>query len=133
MTRSLTALLTVAILAVSAANAADDTAKPVGNWKRSLGENSVQFDIKTDGMQVTLKGGDGASMIIDTSYTYKDGVLSGTIKKVERKGFDGGPSEGDKFSFRVKVDKDKLIVSELKGTDSDEAKQLIEGDYKKEK
>lgn len=58
-------------------------------------------------------------------------MLAGVIKKVERKGIEGGPGEGDKFGFRVKIDKDKMIVSDLTGTDSDEARQLVQGEYKK--
>jgi hypothetical protein len=117
----------------AAAVAADAPAKPVGTWTRNLGENSIKFDIKADNLAVTLTDGSKNTLQIDCSYTIKDGVLSLTVKKVERKGIDGGPGEGDTFSFRFKVDKDKLTISDLKGTDSDEAKQLVEGDYKKEK
>jgi hypothetical protein len=122
----------VLVLGTSAVAAADD-GKPIGSWTRKAGDNSVRFDIKADGMQVTLMDGTGSSIKIDASYTVKDGMLSGVIKKVERKGIDGGPGEGDKFGFRFKVEKDKMILSELKGTDSDEAKQLVEGEYQKAK
>ena len=43
----------------------------------------------------------------------KDGVLFGRVSKATKKGVDGGPEEGDLFSFRFKADKDKLTISDL--------------------
>ncbi|HXG10100.1 MAG TPA: hypothetical protein VNK04_09955 [Gemmataceae bacterium] len=122
------------VLSVGGAMAADG---PVGVWTRTVGDRSIKFDIQADRLKVTLAEGTDRSIVIDASYTIKEGVLSGVIKKVELKGVDGGPSEGSKFSFRIKVDKDRMTLSELKGDDgtavNDEAKQLVEGEYKKEK
>ena len=42
--------------------------------------------------------------------------------------------EGDLFSFRFKVEKDKLTISDLSAPKTDEnARKLVEGDYEKSK
>ena len=43
----------------------------------------------------------------------KDGVLFARISQDQKENVDGGPEEGDLFSFRYKVEKDKLVISDL--------------------
>jgi hypothetical protein len=133
MTRWLTAAAAVCLLCAAPLAAADAAKKPVGTWTRTEGDVSVTFDIKKDGaLQVTLKGGDRK---IDVTADYglsKDGVLFARISKIKKENIDGGPDEGDLFSFRYKVEKDKLVISDLNSPKtSDEAKKLVEGDYAK--
>jgi hypothetical protein len=106
--------------------------KPVGTWKRTVGDHAITFQIKGDSLQVILKGGENVKEI-DADYgVSKDGVLFGRISKVKQEG--DGPSEGDLFSFRFKIDNHTMTVSELKThNDSAEAKQLVEGEYQKQK
>jgi hypothetical protein len=59
-------------------------------------------------------------------------VVFGRVSKVTRTGIEGGPEEGDLFTFRFKADKDKLTVSDVTATrGGEEAKRLAEGDYDK--
>ena len=56
------------------------------------------------------------------------------ISKVTLKGLDSGPSEGDMFSCRFKLDKNKLTLSDLVSKEpNDEAKRIVEGEYEKGK
>jgi hypothetical protein len=115
-------------------DAKKETKKPVGVWKRTAGDATITFDIKADGAKVTIANG-GNTIEVDCDYGLtKDSVLFGRINKVTKKGTDDGPSEGDLFSFKFGIADDVLTLSELKAPqDSAEVKQLIEGEYKKEK
>jgi hypothetical protein len=138
MLRCLTVALTVVLLAAAPGGAEekkkDAVKKPIGTWTRSAGEAKITFAIKADTLKITLARGDTKiEADADIAFT-KDGYLFGRLSKVEKPGGDG-PSEGDLFSFLVKMDKDKITLSELKtsGNTSDEARQLVEGEYEKAK
>ena len=135
MTRWVTAALALCVISTVSLAAAEPAKKPVGTFTKKEGDISITFAIKADGMIVTIKGeGDRK---IETTADYglsKDGVLFGRISKIKKEGVEGGPEEGDLFSLRYKVEKDKLVISDLMGAKiSDEAKKLIEGDYEKQK
>jgi hypothetical protein len=137
MKRCTPVALGIVVLFAAAVRAEGEKAagnKPLGTWKRTVGDASLTFEFKADGMRCVLAAG-GNTIEMDGDYGMtKDGVLFGRVAKVEKKGTNDGPSEGDLFSFKVKVDKDTLSLSELKThNDSAEAKQLIEGDYQKQK
>jgi hypothetical protein len=133
MSRCRTVLLTVALVLTVAAVHADAPKELLGTWKRTAGENTLQFVFKADALEVRIADGAGASITISADYKIDKDMVSGVVKKVEKQNVEGGPAEGDKFSFRVKIDQDTLTLSELKGTDSEEARQLVEGAYKKAK
>jgi hypothetical protein len=134
MARKVTAALTLAVVfGFVAAARADEAAvkKPVGTWERKVGDSEVQFLFKADGLRVVIKGG-GATIDVEADYGLtKGGTVYGIVSKTKTEGTNDGPSEGHLFSFRIAVDKDTLTISELKGTDNDEARKLIEGEYKK--
>jgi hypothetical protein len=106
--------------------------KPTGSWERKVGDTAVQLHFKDHTVRFAVKEGDNA-VEVDADYGItKTGTVFGIITKVEKKGGAEGPSEGDLFSFVVSVDKDTLALKELKGTNtSDEARQLVEGEWKK--
>lgn len=137
MLRCLTVALTVVLLAAAPCGAEDKkegAKKPIGTWTRSAGEAKITFAIKADTLKITLARGDTKiEADADIAFT-KDGYLFGRLSKVEKPGGEG-PGEGDLFSFLVKIDKDKITLSELKtsGNTSDEARQLVEGEYEKAK
>ncbi len=135
MTRwGITALALTLALAVPL-SAADEAKKPLGTWTKKEGDATITFTIKPDGMTVSLKGGGDNSLSVNADYGLsKDGVLFARVNKITRNGIDGGPDEGDLFSFHYKMDKDKLTISDLNAPKtSDEAKKLVEGDYEKSK
>jgi hypothetical protein len=108
--------------------------KPLGTWKRTVGDATLTFEFKTDNLHCILSAG-GNTIEMDADYGMsKDGVLFGRISKVEKKGTNDGPSEGELFSFKVSVENETLMLSELKThNDSADAKQLLEGEYQKQK
>lgn len=138
MTR--TAVVSVALLfglAAWAVAAKGDNQKLIGTWQRNINDNQViKFTFKADDLHATITSAD-AVIDVDADYgVTAGGVLYGVITHVDKKGTDGGPAEGQLFSFRFSVNdsKDALKISDMKGTDlSDESKQMIEGDYAPEK
>jgi hypothetical protein len=129
-----TALLVLLVGVISVRAEADKkeepVKKPVGSWSKESDEGKITFAFKADNtLKVTLKNND-TTIELDTDYGMsKDGYVFGRITKVKG---GNGPNEGDLFSFKVKVDKTTLTLSDLtsgKGAD-DNVKKLIEGDYK---
>jgi hypothetical protein len=135
MARMTTMALALLLVAGSALCGADEKpagkSKPVGTWKRTAGDHSITFTFKADTLRVVLNAG-GNTKEVEADYgVSKDGVLFGRISHARPEG--DGPSEGDLFSFRIRVDKDVLTVSELKTPhDSAEAKELVQGEYRKQ-
>jgi hypothetical protein len=131
----MTAALAVAMVWAAPLAAADDAKKPLGTWVKKEGDATITFTIKPDGMTVGLKGGGDAKLEVEADYGLsKDGVLFARVSKITRNGIEGGPDEGELFSFRFKLDKDKLTISDLNAPKtSDDAKKLVEGDYEKSK
>jgi hypothetical protein len=135
MVRWATITLAFTLLAVAPVAAGEKAAKkPVGTWTKKAGEATVTFAIKADTMNIDLKLGE-AKIEVEADYAVtKDGVLFARIRKITKTGTEGGPGEGDLFSFRYKLAKDKMTLSELKAPETnDQAKELVEGDYEKGK
>jgi hypothetical protein len=110
--------------------AADEVKKPIGTWTKK-GTPSITFVIKADGMTATVKGDNNVEVFCDYGTT-KDGVLFARVNKVKKDGGDA-PEEGDLFSFRFKVEKGKMVLSDLTGAKvTEQIKQTVEGDYAKE-
>jgi hypothetical protein len=114
--------------------AADEPArtKPIGTWERTSGDHTATFKFTADSVRCTLSGSGGA-LIVDADYgVTKDGTLFGLVTKVDKRGTEFGPEVGTLFRFRIKLDKDRLTVSELEENNS-EAKQILMGDYTRKK
>jgi hypothetical protein len=132
MTRWLPAALALCLVCAAPLAAADEPKKPVGTWAKTEGDLTVTFVIKQDGLEVTLKGGDRKIAVTADYGLSKDGVLFARVSKITRENLDGGPDEGELFSFRYKLEKDKLVISDLMAPKTtDEARKLVEGDYEK--
>lgn len=137
MVRVKTVALATLFLFVGSMPGAEEKAqakeKIIGTWTHTVGEHTITFTFKGDTLQALMKG-EGNGIRIDADYgVSKDGVLFGRINKVEQEGNNGG-SEGDLFSFRFKVNDANMTVSDLKTSrENDQSKDLVEGDYKKQK
>jgi hypothetical protein len=138
MTRVATVALVMLLLLAHAAPAAGEKdahkKKLAGTWKRSLGENSITFTFKGNTLHALVKTTE-QTLHVDADYGIsKDGVLFGRISKANKEGDDGGPSEGDLFSFRFRIEGNTLTLSDLKTPqENDEAKELLQGEYFKQK
>jgi hypothetical protein len=129
-------LAAVVIVSTLAAEEKKDN-KPVGIWTREVDEAKLKIEFKKDKLVFSMKNNEGTISVEATYEVDKDGLLKGKVTKVEKKGIDGGPDEGDTFSFKFKTKGDKSTLSELKDKDGKDVnpatKQLIEGEYKKQK
>ncbi len=107
--------------------------KPLGAWTKSSGDQKITFEFKPDAMLVTIAVGN-ETIKVDADYgVTKDGRVFGIVTKVMKPG-EGGPSEGDLFSFKYTAVDNKMTIEDLKGTrHSGEAEQLVHGEYEKEK
>jgi hypothetical protein len=138
MVRWVTAALALGLVGAAplgAADKAEDGKKPLGTWTRKIDQGTVTFQIKADGLHVILKGDDDHKIDVAADYgVTKDGVLFGRVNKVTKENVSGGPEDGDLFSFRFKVEKGKLTVSDLNSSrGGEQAKQHIEGEYEQQK
>jgi len=101
-----------------------------GTWKKTAGEVTLSFQFKGRTLHFSMTEGNKSLDVHGDFGTSSDGHLFGRVNKVEKNGFDAGPEVGDLFGFRFEMTKDTLTVSELRGTDSEQARNLIQGDYK---
>ncbi|SRR6266851_9146934 len=136
MARSFVAAVLAVLLAVYAGLAEDKKAevkKPLGAWTRELAGNTVTFTFEADALKCVITNSGGETITVLAAYGVAEGdTVFGLITKVEKTGTNSGPEKGELFSFRFKADKDALTLSELKGSsEREEAKQLIQGEYKK--
>jgi hypothetical protein len=134
MLRSTVLAAAVVLLCTAPLTARDTkTKKPLGTWIKSGGDVEVKFHFEADTLRCTISA---MGLVIDVDGDYgmsKDGTIFGRLSKVEKKGIDGGPKAGDLFTFRVKMKDNVLTISNLGPEDNADARQLIEGDYKKKK
>jgi hypothetical protein len=133
MMRRCTVIAAAVVLACAMPLTAGDTKakKPLGKWSRSVGDIEVKFHFEADTLKCTIMG---MGVVIDIDGDYgvsKDGVVFGRVSKVEKKGICAGPKVGELFTFRYQVKDGSLAISNLGPGEDNEAKQLIEGDYKK--
>jgi hypothetical protein len=125
------------VLAVAVPAMADDkfdAKKLKGNWAREVQGTKLLYKFKDEGKMEAHLTPQGADKPIVASVDYtvdKDSVLTGVITKIENGG-DGGPQKGDKFSMKVEIGKETMIVSDFKGVGDNDVKQLVEGEYKKQ-
>jgi hypothetical protein len=132
--RLVPALVLVAFVAPAFAEDKADAKNLKGTWLREVNNSKISFEFKDEKTFRCIIQPDGAAdgPVIDCEYTLdKDGTMNFAITDIDKKGLDNLPNKGDKFSFKVEVSKDKLTISELKGTDDEGAKGLVQGDYMK--
>jgi len=134
MIRSLLSACCVLVL-VGVAPAADEPParikKLLGTWQREAGVATVTFRFHADRLEARIEAGDAT---IDVTADYgvtKDGTVFAIVTNVEKKGTGDGPSVGDLFAFHLATDKDKATLKDLKGTDGEDAKRLVQGEYKR--
>ncbi len=132
------AVLTVlaSVPLASAAEKAEKAKKPTGAWTHTVNDCTVTFTFEHNALQCDITKTDGEAVHIETAYgVTPDDLLFGVVTKVEKKGTDAGPEKGDLFSFEYKIEKDELTLSDLNGSKpiSDEAKQLLTGQFMKKK
>ena len=126
MASRIVAVLAVVMVVVSVGPAADVPAKkPVGSWERKVGDTSVRFQIKPEGLVFSLAA-PGSTLDVEADYGVKmSGVLFCIVKKVKKEGGNVSPAEGHLFGFAFCVAGDTLKIKDLNGTDNADAKAPI--------
>src|SRR6266581_1618034 len=111
-----------------------DAKKLKGSWLREVQGTKLLYKFKDNGKMeghLTPAGAD-KPIIVSVDYTIEnDGTMTGVITKIEN-GNEGGPQKGDKFSMKLELGKETMIISDFKGVEGAEIKQLVEGEYKKQ-
>lgn len=113
---------------------AEDKDKTTTTWEREANGLDLKFEMGKDTLKLSVFNGDNGFNATCTTKTDKDGVVKVTVKESKEKGnFPQTPKAGFEFSFKWKVNGDKAELSDLKGEGLDDAKGLVEGEYKKKK
>jgi len=132
--RVIPALVLLAFVTPLRAEDKVDAKKLKGTWVREVDNNKISFEFKDEKtFRCYLKpGGVEDGPVIDCEFTLdKDGVMDFTITEIDKKNVENLPDKGAKFSFKIVVEKDKMTISDLKGTEDEGAKQLVQGEYTK--
>jgi hypothetical protein len=103
-------------------------------WERESSGVNLTFEFTKDTLKGTVLSGDNGFIATGKMTIDKDGLVKVKITEVEEKGnFPNKPAVGLEFSFKWKVDGDKAELSDLKGDGVEDAKSIVEGEYKKKK
>jgi uncharacterized membrane protein len=125
------ALLAPAVTAAAPAKAGKTSLS--GTFVREQGDNKITFAFQADGsLTVTIANSAGASLSVLAEYTVaRDGeTVYGVVAKSDNKDLGPGPEPGVPFSFKIEKKEGELVIKDLRGQDTDNAKIIIEGEYK---
>jgi hypothetical protein len=101
-------------------------------WERETNGVALTFEFGKDTLKVTAMQGDNGTEFTCKTTTDKDGLVKATVTESTEKGnFPPTPKKGFEFSFKWKVEGDKANVSDFKWAGLEEAKDIVEGEYKK--
>jgi len=124
--------LTILALASSAPVAAEDKDK-VTTWLREAEGFDLKLEVGKDSIKFHVMQGDNGA-IVTTKKTVKDDIVMLEVTEVEEKGnFPPKPQKGLKLSFKWVVKGDTATLSDLKGEGLENAKPVLEGEYKLKK
>jgi hypothetical protein len=122
----------LALVAVADDKKEDKKDQPIqGTWVREADGGSITINYKTKSeMVVTVEAG-GNKIVVTCEYSAdKDGAVKGKITKVEGDG-EGKPPEGYEFKFKFKTGKETAKLTDFEGENAENAKAVLEGEYKK--
>ena len=131
MVRLLLGCLALTVGALSAG--AEDKKAPtaVTAWVREANGVDLKFEFGTDAATFNVFMGENG-IIAKAKLTKEKDVVTAEFTDVEEKGrFPSRPKKGDKISFKWMEKGATATLSEFKG--ADEAKEVVEGEYKLKK
>jgi hypothetical protein len=103
-------------------------------WEREANGIALTFEFGKDTLKVTAMQGDNGTEFTCKSTTDKNGVVKATVtESIEKGSFPPTPKKGFEFSFKWKEEGDKATVSDFNWDGLEEAKGIVEGEYKKKK
>ncbi len=133
MLRLGTLALLLSTLSVTLLVSAETNTKNLqGAWVKEADDFKIELDFKGNRLNITLAKGE-SKVQLDTDYSAgRDKTVFARIVSVKEEGLQPKTEKGDLFSFAIDVEEGKIVVKELNGSKtSNDAKRLIEGDYKK--
>ncbi len=102
-------------------------------WVRESNGVDLKFEFGKDTATFHVTAG-GNGVIIKAKLTKEKDVVTAEFTAVEEKGnFPNKPKNGEKISFKWAEKGDTATLSEFKGAGVDDAKDIVEGEYKKKK
>ncbi len=123
----------LAVLALTGPATADDNKEKFTVWTREINGIDLKFEIGKTTAKYHVHSGDNGC-VITTKVKHDKDTVTNEVTDVEVKGnFPTAPKKGDKFGFKWVVKDDVATLSDLTGDDSENAKGVIEGEYKLKK
>jgi hypothetical protein len=133
MFRLITGGFVLALLALTAAPISADDKDKTTTWMRESNGIELKFEFTKDTAKFHVSAGDN-SITASAKIKIEKDVVTAEITDVETKGdIQDAPKKGDKVSFKWVVKGDTATLSDLKGDNVDNAKAIVEGEYKKKK
>ena len=131
MFRLLAGGFALALLALTAGPVSAEEKDKTTTWVRTVSDVNLTFEMGKDTAKFTVAAGDNSCTATAKLKTEKD-VVTAEVTDVEVKGnFPNAPKKGDKVTFKWVVKGDKATLSDLKGDGAEDAKAIVEGEYKK--
>ena len=122
------------LVAPAAADDKETKDKPSGTWVREASGVDLKLEFTKDTLKGHVLAGENGFVATGKITVEKDGRIKVKITEVEEKGnFPNKPKVGIEFSFKWKAKGDTAELSDLKGDDVEDAKSIVEGEYKKKK
>ncbi len=137
LVRLLTVGITLSLVALAAP--AQDKKDPKEKsdktaWVREDSGVDLTMEFGKNTLKLSAFNGDNGCILTCKTKTDKDGVISATVTEAVEKGnFPATPKVGFEFSFKWNAKDDTAMLSDLKGEGLEDARGIIEGDYKKKK
>ena len=122
----------LAVLALTGPVTADDKEK-FTVWTREINGIDLKFEIGKTTAKYHVHSGDNGC-VVTTKVKHDKDKVTNEVTDVEVKGnFPNAPKKGDKFSFKWVAKDDVATLSDLTGDDTENAKGVLEGEYKLKK
>jgi len=131
MYRFLLSAFALAAVALSAGADEKKDPKATTTWVREINGVDLKFVIGKDDATFNVFAGENG-VIVKAKLTKEKDVVTAEFTDVEEKGnFPNKPKKGDKISFKWTVKDGVATLAELTG--ADDAKEIVEGEYKLKK
>lgn len=125
---------TAVLLGTVGAQDKKETKEKLVAWEREANGIDLKLDVGKETLKISAFSGDNGVIATCKMTVDKTGKVKATITEVEEKGtFPAKPKVGLEFTFKWKVEGDKAMLSDLEGEGIEEAKTVLEGEYKKKK
>lgn len=107
-------------------------AEPTTTWEREVQGVILRFQFTPETLKITGMIDENGFVATCKITRGDDGLVKVKITKVEEKGqAPAKPSVGTEFSFKWKEKGDTAVLSDLKGEEVEDAREFVEGEYKK--